>query len=122
MNPRAALAAALLLAACGPIIPRVEPPAQPTPVPTATPTPPTALLMGVRAGPSIGSLDLAQADAGPALASFVESCPRLVAREELTALLPDALGRRVLAALEVLADGGGPVELENGHRVDSGAG
>lgn len=42
---------------------------------------------------------------------------RLVPREELTDRLPGALGRRVLAALDVLADGGGTVELENGHRV-----
>ncbi|POX49333.1 NUDIX hydrolase [Streptomyces sp. Ru71] len=42
---------------------------------------------------------------------------RLVAREELTDYLLDALGRRVLAALDVLADGSGTVELENGHRV-----
>ncbi|MER5939914.1 NUDIX hydrolase [Streptomyces sp. NPDC001928] len=46
---------------------------------------------------------------------------RLVAREEIVAHLPDALGRRVLAALDILADGGGTVELENGHRVNSGA-
>ncbi|GHG87608.1 NUDIX domain-containing protein [Streptomyces lanatus] len=44
---------------------------------------------------------------------------RLVERDELTTLLPGALGRRVLAALDVLADGGGTVELENGHRVNS---
>ncbi|MFF7450364.1 MULTISPECIES: NUDIX domain-containing protein [unclassified Streptomyces] len=42
---------------------------------------------------------------------------RLVPREELTAYLPDGLGRRVLAALDVLAGGAGTVELENGHRV-----
>ncbi|MET7699007.1 NUDIX hydrolase [Streptomyces sp. NPDC005485] len=42
---------------------------------------------------------------------------RLVAREELTRYLPDALCRRVLAALDVLADGSGTAELENGHRV-----
>ncbi|MER6673322.1 NUDIX hydrolase [Streptomyces sp. NPDC000983] len=42
---------------------------------------------------------------------------RLVPREELTGLLPGALGRRVLAALDVLTDGGGTVELENGHRA-----
>jgi ADP-ribose pyrophosphatase YjhB (NUDIX family) len=42
---------------------------------------------------------------------------RLVPREELTAHLPGALGRRVLTALDVLADGSGPAELENGHRV-----
>ncbi|MFD2685275.1 NUDIX domain-containing protein [Streptomyces phyllanthi] len=42
---------------------------------------------------------------------------RLVPPHELTSYLPGALGRRVLAALEVLADGGGTVELENGNRV-----
>ncbi|MFI9246036.1 NUDIX domain-containing protein [Streptomyces sp. NPDC053086] len=42
---------------------------------------------------------------------------RLVAREDLTAHLPGALGRRVLAALDVLADGSGTAELENGNRV-----
>ncbi|MGW0861907.1 NUDIX domain-containing protein [Streptomyces sp. NPDC002611] len=42
---------------------------------------------------------------------------RLVPREELTDYLPGALGRRVLTALDVLADGSGTAELENGHRV-----
>lgn len=42
---------------------------------------------------------------------------RLVPRDELTAHLPDALGRRVLAALDVLTEGTGTAELENGHRV-----
>ncbi|GGW78747.1 NUDIX domain-containing protein [Streptomyces caelestis] len=42
---------------------------------------------------------------------------RLVPREELTEYLHGALGRRVLTALDVLADGSGTAELENGHRV-----
>ncbi|MEU4464409.1 NUDIX hydrolase [Streptomyces sp. NPDC024017] len=42
---------------------------------------------------------------------------RLVPREELTEYLPGALGGRVLAALDVLADGSGTAELENGRRV-----
>ncbi|KUJ38885.1 NUDIX hydrolase [Streptomyces sp. NPDC093228] len=42
---------------------------------------------------------------------------RLVPQEELTAYLPGEPGRRVLAALEVLAEGAGTAELENGHRV-----
>ncbi|KAB1149859.1 NUDIX hydrolase [Streptomyces luteolifulvus] len=42
---------------------------------------------------------------------------RLVAREELTGYLPGALGRRVLAALDVLTEGTGTAELENGHQV-----
>jgi ADP-ribose pyrophosphatase YjhB (NUDIX family) len=43
---------------------------------------------------------------------------RLVPRDGLTAHLPGALGRRVHTALDVLADGSGTAELENGHRVD----
>ncbi|MEE1665506.1 NUDIX hydrolase [Streptomyces sp. WAC07094] len=42
---------------------------------------------------------------------------RLQEEELLTAYLPGELGRRVLAALEVLAEGTGTAELENGHRV-----
>ncbi|MEU2226998.1 NUDIX hydrolase [Streptomyces sp. NPDC018347] len=42
---------------------------------------------------------------------------RLVPREEITAHLPGSLGRRVLVALDVLADGSGTAELENGHRA-----
>lgn len=42
---------------------------------------------------------------------------RLVPREELADHLPGALGRRVLAALDVLPDGTGTVELENGRQV-----
>ncbi|WP_328672424.1 NUDIX hydrolase [Streptomyces sp. NBC_00328] len=42
---------------------------------------------------------------------------RLVHREEVTAHLSGASGRRVLAALDVLAEGSGTAELENGHRV-----
>jgi ADP-ribose pyrophosphatase YjhB (NUDIX family) len=42
---------------------------------------------------------------------------RLVDREDVPAHLPGAPGRRVLAALDVLATGAGTVELENGHPV-----
>jgi ADP-ribose pyrophosphatase YjhB (NUDIX family) len=42
---------------------------------------------------------------------------RLVPREELPEYLPGALGRRVLAALDVLVEGAGTAELESGHRV-----
>ncbi|MBJ6641110.1 NUDIX hydrolase [Streptomyces sp. DHE7-1] len=42
---------------------------------------------------------------------------RLVPRADLAGHLPGALGRRVLAALDVLAEGAGTAELENGHRV-----
>ncbi|MFB7600966.1 NUDIX domain-containing protein [Streptomyces sp. NPDC056160] len=42
---------------------------------------------------------------------------RLVGRDELAARLTGSLGRRVLAALDVLTEGTGTAELENGHRV-----
>ncbi|MER5213577.1 NUDIX hydrolase [Streptomyces sp. NPDC002838] len=42
---------------------------------------------------------------------------RLVPREELAQYLPGATGHRVLAALDVLVEGTGAAELENGHRV-----
>ncbi|GAB7105564.1 NUDIX domain-containing protein [Streptomyces phaeofaciens] len=42
---------------------------------------------------------------------------RMVPREEITEHLLGSLGRRVLVGLDVLADGSGTVELENGHRV-----
>ncbi|MFG2605898.1 NUDIX domain-containing protein [Streptomyces sp. NPDC048514] len=40
---------------------------------------------------------------------------RLVSREDIAGHLPGALGRRVLAALDALTTGIGPLELENGH-------
>jgi ADP-ribose pyrophosphatase YjhB (NUDIX family) len=42
---------------------------------------------------------------------------RLVAREDLDGFLLGTLGHRVLAALDVLAEGSGTAELENGRRV-----
>ncbi|MER5740810.1 MULTISPECIES: NUDIX hydrolase [unclassified Streptomyces] len=39
---------------------------------------------------------------------------KLIEPSEVTAHLPGSLGLRVRAALDVLADGGGPAELENG--------
>ncbi|MGW5000530.1 NUDIX domain-containing protein [Streptomyces hydrogenans] len=39
---------------------------------------------------------------------------KLIEPSEVTAYLADSLGLRVLAALDVLAGGNGPVELENG--------
>ncbi|MFJ9538378.1 NUDIX domain-containing protein [Streptomyces sp. NPDC101225] len=42
---------------------------------------------------------------------------RLVGREDLGDFLLGTLGHRVLAALDVLAEGSGTAELENGRRV-----
>ncbi len=71
----AAAVLALGVAACGPLVPRPTVPAGPVVQPVAT-----ALLSGVKQGPSIAHLRLAAADAGPALLSFRESCPRLLSR------------------------------------------
>jgi len=82
---RAAFASAValsLLTSC-----RVVPPDErPGPAPTPAPTPPTAILAGVRAGPSVEALGLAQADAAAALASFAESCPKLLRRSDASGL------------------------------------
>ncbi|MFC8195491.1 NUDIX domain-containing protein [Streptomyces sp. NPDC057298] len=43
---------------------------------------------------------------------------RLVPRDELGQYVSGALGRRVLAALDVLAENAGTAELENGRRTD----
>jgi membrane-bound lytic murein transglycosylase A len=77
----AGLAGAILLAACGPIVPRVETPAAPS-----APTAASALLTGVRAGPAIDKLGIAQDDAASALASFIESCPRVTSRTDASGL------------------------------------
>ncbi len=45
-----------------------------------------ALLAGAHRGPSIGSLQISPEDAGSALASFVESCPRLLQRQDSSGL------------------------------------
>lgn len=43
---------------------------------------------------------------------------RLVPRADLAGHLPGSLGRRVLTALDVLADGSGTAELEEGRRAN----
>jgi membrane-bound lytic murein transglycosylase A len=81
-----ALITLALLGACAQLIPRTSPV-----IPGPLPSPPTvvqtsALLAGVRAGPSISSLGIGSYDAAGALASFRESCPRLVARTDTSGL------------------------------------
>src|SRR5690606_37912637 len=73
----ACLAVICLLYGCVRMVPPGEGPA---------PAPANALLAGVRPGPSIVSLALTPADAGAALASFVESCPRLLIRTDASGL------------------------------------
>ena len=91
MRKLAALVATVLMAACGPIVPRVETPrpvASPTPAPTPAPAPSAgiAALAGVRAGPPVDNLAIAADDAASALASFIESCPRVTTRTDASGL------------------------------------
>ena len=72
------LAVLALLASC---VSPGEPPA-----PTPTPAPTTAALAGLRAGPDVRDLRLTVADAEAALASFRESCPKLLARTDASGL------------------------------------
>lgn len=92
MKIRAALIATLLLAGCARVVPDARPPVgqpgpfpkpAPMPVPSPAPTPPPPT---VSAGPSIASLRLGAEDARGALASFIESCPRLVGRTDTSKL------------------------------------
>ena len=80
----AALALILLLAACG----RIIPPTVTGPAPPARPpiSGVTALSAGLRPGPHVMSLRLSQNDAVTALASFRESCGRLVSRTDNSGL------------------------------------
>lgn len=82
----AGLAALAILGGCVRLIPDAETP-RPAPLPPQpSPTVSSALFAGVKPGPSIQSLRLAPGDAGPALASFVESCPKLLARTDNSGL------------------------------------
>lgn len=73
--------AAILLAGCTVVPPR------PTSPGAAPPTGVTsAAFAGVAAGPAVGTLSLAPADAGTALAAFLESCPKLLARPDASGL------------------------------------
>ena len=76
--------AASVLAGCVRVIPpprELPPISTPAPLPSAIPAPPA-----LRAGPSLAKLALSEADAGPALRSFAESCPKLLAREDTSGL------------------------------------
>ena len=77
----AAFAALALLSACGRLIPEGRPPVTP-PLPAAT----SALTAGVKPGPALAGFGLSTATAAPALASFIESCPRLVRRTDSSGL------------------------------------
>jgi membrane-bound lytic murein transglycosylase A len=77
----AAFATILLLGSCGPLIPPGE-----QPKPSAKPTPSNALVAGIARGPSLASYGLASSKAANALASFQQSCPQLLRRQDASGL------------------------------------
>jgi membrane-bound lytic murein transglycosylase A len=91
----AAIALVALLSACGRVVPPASAPpphhppsgatARPQPSPAA-PTPPNAAAAGIVPGPDVGSLAISEADAARALASFRESCPKLLVRSDLSGI------------------------------------
>nr|WP_260927999.1 murein transglycosylase A [Novosphingobium sp. 9] len=85
---RKGIAAALLalLASCGHIVPPGGPSTTPPPSKPLPPPPANALSVGVAAGPLVAALPMEAADAAAALASFRESCPRLMARTDVSGL------------------------------------
>ena len=80
-----ALAMLVALGACGRVIPQgsVPPPAVTVP---AAPVAANAVLAGVALGPAVAVLGVSEADARGALASFIESCPKLLARDDASGL------------------------------------
>ena len=80
----AAFTSILLVAGCVRLIPEVHGPSVPS-APVARP-PESAVSAGLRYGPSVGSLGMSRGDAAQALASFRDSCPRLVARQDSSGL------------------------------------
>ncbi|MEO1488951.1 MAG: murein transglycosylase A [Pseudomonadota bacterium] len=91
MTSQASLSRAVLLVFCAllsacAIIPPANPPRPALSAPPPTPDVASAALAGVARGPSVGALDLAPGDASTALAAFIESCPRLLNREDASGL------------------------------------
>ncbi|MCL9999479.1 MAG: murein transglycosylase A [Erythrobacter sp.] len=79
MRALLALALLLMLGACGRVVP---PPAAAAPAMATA----NAVMAGVALGPSLAALNVADADARGALAGFIESCPKLLAREDTSGL------------------------------------
>ncbi len=85
----AALGLILISSACARIIPEPHSQLPPVVVSPRSPPPPqpaNAVQSGVAAGPEISSLRVDAADAAGALASFLESCPKLVTRTDTSGL------------------------------------
>lgn len=85
----AALALPIMASACAGLIPTAE---------HVPPPGDTALAARLRAGPGVGRLGIDAGDAASALASFAESCPRLVARSDASGLTSGSDWRAVCSA------------------------
>lgn len=86
----------IALSACVSLIPDPAPPVSgPPAAPSATPpaipgTATNALSAGIVRGPRFGNLGVAQSEAARSLASFIESCPQLLRREDASGLTVNA--------------------------------
>lgn len=86
MRIAAALIATLVVSACARVVPDSRPPVGTPPVATPTPSPAPAAPPRVSAGPPVAALRIGVDDARGALASFIESCPKLVSRTDASGL------------------------------------
>ena len=123
-----ALAMLVALGACGRIIPQgsVPPPAVTVP---AAPVAANAVLAGVALGPAVAVLGVSDADARGALASFIESCPKLLARDDASGLTRRDDWRGACDAARGVAPGGAraffaaqftPVQIGDGKAFATG--
>ena len=84
------LTATVWLAACVNVVPQSSPSVRPAPSQPATQVPATgatsAALAGLQRGPDIAGLGFSGSDASGALASFRESCPKLLGRTDQSGL------------------------------------
>ncbi|TAD79264.1 MAG: hypothetical protein EAY70_06470, partial [Sphingomonadales bacterium] len=124
---RAVLAFAMLLAlaSCG----RGDPGRTLPPPAVAMPVAANAVLAGVALGPAFAALSVGDADARGALASFVESCPKLLARPDASGLTrPDDWRGACAAARETapasarvfFAEQFTPVQIGDGRAFATG--
>jgi membrane-bound lytic murein transglycosylase A len=123
-----ALAMLVALGACGRVIPQgsVPPPAVTVP---AAPVAANAVLAGVALGPAVAVLGVSDADARGALASFIESCPKLLARDDASGLTRREDWRGACDAARGVAPGGAraffaaqftPVQIGDGKAFATG--
>ena len=83
----AAVAMALFaLSACVRLIPQSDAPAPANPLPPVSQAVESAAFAGIERGPSVGALGLGMSDAGTALASYLDSCPKLLRRTDQSGL------------------------------------